>query len=131
MSGNPFVIGDRLVVNQRAVREVGRRNDHTSRTLAVGATGYIVVPDALLKSVYGFDGDWRLRENREELRKLRLHLRDVAPEIIYDLLRRSRDVFGIGLERGTVSGGIGEALPFGDDHHLHLDPSDLAETELM
>ena len=35
MSGDAFVVGDRLIVNQRALGEVGGGDDYASGTLAV------------------------------------------------------------------------------------------------
>src|ERR1035441_2132450 len=67
----------------------------------------------------------------EELGKLRLHLRDVVAENVEDLLRGSRNVFGIRFERCAEGGKVGEALLLGDNHHLGLDAVDLAETELV
>src|ERR1035441_1318952 len=46
----------------------------------------------------------------EELGKLRLHLRDVVAENVEDLLRGSRNVFGIRFERCAEGGKVGEAL---------------------
>ena len=41
----------------------------------------------------------RFGKQGEELRKFRLHLRDVVAEVVEDLLRGGRNVFGIGFER--------------------------------
>ena len=98
MSGDAFVVGDRLVVDQRALREVGGRNDDAPGALAVRGAGDVVRGSGRLKCGYGFDRDRRLWKKGEELRKLRLHLGDVAAEIVQDLLRRGRDVFGIRFE---------------------------------
>src|SRR5450759_181945 len=100
MSGDAFVVGDRLVVDQRAVREVGGRNDDAAWAFAVSSTGDVVRRSGGLKCRNGFDRYRRFWKKCEELRKLRLHLGDVATEIHQDLLRRSRDVLGIRLERG-------------------------------
>src|ERR1700733_3108230 len=131
MSWNAFVISNRLVINERALREVRSSDDDTARALAIGSAGDVVSCSSRLKGRNGFDGDWRLGKQREKLRELWLHLGYVAAEIVEDLLRRGRDVFGIGFERGAEGRKIGEALFFGDRSHLCLDPLDLAETELV
>src|SRR5208283_3153361 len=131
MSGNAFVVGDRLVVDERALGEV-RGGDHDAAgTLAVGSAGNVVGGSGSLECGYGLDRDRRLRKKSEKLRKLRLHLRDVVAEIFENLLRGSRFVFGIGFERCPERGEVGEALLLGNSGHLSLDTVDLAETELM
>src|ERR1700681_278967 len=102
MAGDAFVIRDRLVVDQRARREVRGCDDDASRTFAVRTSRDVVRGGGGLKSGYGFDSDRRLRKQREQFRKLRLHLGDVATEIIQDLLRGGWDVFRIRFERGAV-----------------------------
>jgi len=75
------VIGDRLVVDERALGEVGGGNDDAAGTLAVRRAGDVVGASGGLEVGYGFDGDRRLRKKVEELRKLRLHLGDVVAEV--------------------------------------------------
>src|SRR5580692_1726918 len=98
MSGDAFVVGDRLVVDQRALREVGSRYDDAARTLAIGRARDIVSCRSRLKGGYGFNRDRRFREKSEELGKLRLHLRNVTAEIVEYLFGRCGNVFGIGFE---------------------------------
>src|SRR6266851_10429841 len=98
MSGNAFVVGDRLVVDQRALREVGGGNDDAARARAVRSAGHVVGCSGGLEGGYGFDGDWRLRKKSEELRKFRLHLSDVVAEVFEDQLGGSRNVFRIRFE---------------------------------
>ena len=88
MSGNAFVVGDRLVVDQRALREVGGGDDDAAGALAVRSAGDVVGCSGGLEGGYGFDGDRRLGKQSEELRKFRLHLGDVVAEVVEDLLRR-------------------------------------------
>ncbi len=65
-----------------------------------------------LKSGYGFDGDRRLGKKSEKLREFRLHLSNVAAEIVEDLVRGGRNVFGIGFERSPEGGKVGETFSF-------------------
>src|ERR1700675_2359292 len=98
MSGDAFVIGDRLIVDQRALREVGGGDDHAAGTLAVRSAGHVVSRSGGLEGGYRFDGDRRLRKKCEKLRKFRLHLSDVVAEVVENLLRGSRNVFRIRFE---------------------------------
>src|SRR5207253_2057052 len=77
MAGNALVIGDGLVVDGGPVGEVGGCYDDAPGALAVGRAGDVMRGSRRLKGRNGFDGDRRLRKQGEELRKLRLHLRDV------------------------------------------------------
>src|SRR5713101_3635729 len=95
MSGGAFVVDNRLVVDQRAFREVGGGDDDAARALAVRRAGNVVGRSGRLEGGYGFDGDWRLRKKSKELRKFRFHLSDVVAEVFEDLLGGSRNVFGI------------------------------------
>src|ERR1022692_673049 len=98
MSGDAFVVRNGLVVDERAVREVGSGDDDSTGALAIRSAGNVVGRGSGLEGGYRFDGHRRLRKKGEELRKLRLHLRDVAAEIVEDLLGGRRNVFGIGFE---------------------------------
>src|ERR1700675_88736 len=98
MSGNAFVIGDRLIVDQRAFSEVGSGDDDAAGALAVRRAGNIVGCSGRLEGGYGFYGDWGLWKKSEELRKFRLHLGDVVAEVLENLLRGSRNVFRIRFE---------------------------------
>src|ERR1700681_2102112 len=98
MSGDAFVVRDRLIVNQRALREVGGGDDDAARALAIRRAGDVVGCSGGLESGYGFDGDWRLRKKSEELWKFRLHLGNVVSEVFEDLLGGSRNVFRIRFE---------------------------------
>src|ERR1700691_691198 len=108
MSRNAFVVGDGLVVDQRAFGEVRSGNDDAAGALAVRGAGDVVSCGGGLKGGYGFNRDRRLWKQSEQLRKFRLHLGDVAAEIIEDLLGRGRYVFGIGFEGSPERGQIGE-----------------------
>src|ERR1022692_1605168 len=98
MSRDAFMVSDRLVVDERALGKIRSGNDDAARTLAVGRASDVMSCTSGLERRYGFDGDWRLRKQREELRELGLHLGDVAAEIVKDLVGGSRNVFGIRLE---------------------------------
>src|SRR5208337_1263587 len=131
MSGDALVVGDRLVVDERALGEVGSGDDDAAGALAIRRAGDVVGCSGGLEGGYGFDGDRRLRKKSEKLREFRLHLGDVVAEIFEDLLRRGGNVFGIGFERGPEGGEVGEALFLGDQSHLGLDTVDLVEAELV
>src|SRR4029077_246363 len=98
MSGNAFVKGDCLVVDQRALREIGGGDDDAAGSLAVRSAGHVVGCSGGLEGGYGFDGDGRLRKKSEELWKFRLHLGDVVARVFEDLLVGSRNVFRIRFE---------------------------------
>src|ERR1700675_972954 len=98
MSGDAFVVGDRLIIDQRALREVGGGDDHAAGTLAVRRAGNVVGCSGGLEGGYGFNGDWRLRKKSKYLRKFRLHLTDVVAEVFENLLGGSRNVFRIRFE---------------------------------
>ena len=131
MSGDAFMVGDCLVVDERALREIGGGNDDATGALAVRRAGHVMGCSGRLECGYGFDGDWRLRKKSEELRKFRLHLGNVVAEGFEDLLGRSRNVFRIRFEGGPEGGKVGEALFLGDSYHLGLDAVDFSETELV
>src|SRR5258708_39492672 len=95
MSGNAFVVGDRLVIDQGALREVGGGDDDAAGAFAIRRAGDVMGCGGGLEGGNGFDGDWRLRKKSEELRKLRLHLGDVVAGVIEELLRRSRRGFWV------------------------------------
>ena len=99
MSRDALVIGRGLIIDQPAMREIGRGDADASRTLAVGRAGLIVRRRAGLKRRDGFDRHRGTGDVAEQLGKLRLHLRNVLAEVIQNLLGRSGDVLGIGLQR--------------------------------
>ena len=68
-----------------------------------------------------FYGHRSFRQQREQFRKFWLHLRDVAAEIIEDLLGGRRNILRIGLQRRAERSHIREAFFFGDNQHLRLD----------
>src|ERR1035437_6249498 len=131
MSGDAFVVGGRLVVNERALGEVGGGDDDAAGVLAVRGAGDVVGGSGGLEGRYGLDRDRRFRKKSEELREFWLHLGDVVAEIFEDLLRRGGNVLGISFERGPERGQVGEALLLGNRRHLGLDAVDFAEAELM
>src|SRR5271155_6217513 len=100
MSGDAFVVGDRLIVDQRALSEVGGGDNNAAGAPAIWRAGNIVGRSGSLECRYGFDGDRRLGKQGEELREFRLHLSDVVAEIVENLVRGGRNVLGIGFERG-------------------------------
>src|ERR1700687_1238685 len=131
MSGDAFVVGDRLVVDQRALGEVGGCDDNAPGALAVRRAGNVVGCSGRLEGGYGLHGNWRLRKKSEELRKFRLHLGDVVAEVFENLLRGGWNVFGIRFQGGSKGSEVGKALFLGDSSHLGLDAVDLAQTELV
>src|ERR1041384_1810630 len=108
MPRDAFVVSDGLIIDERAFGEVRRRNHDSARTLAIGSTSDVVGGCRSLKFWNGLDSHRRLGQQRKQLRKLGLHLRDVMPKIIEDLLGGRWDVFGIGLKRSAERGKIGE-----------------------
>src|SRR6266853_576266 len=101
MSGDAFVVSDGLVVDQRALSEVGGGDDDAAGSLAVGSAGDVVGGGGGLECGDGFDGHWRSGKQSEELREFGLHLGDVVAEVLEDLLGGGGDVFGIAFERGA------------------------------
>src|ERR1700733_324130 len=131
MSGNPLVVGDGFVVDERALLKLGGGDDNAAGALAIWRAGDVVGGSGSLKRRYRFDGDWRLGKKSEELREFRFHLSDVVAEIVEDLVPGGRNVFGIGLERSSESGEVGETFFVGDRRHLGLNAVDLAQAELV
>src|SRR5260370_35075395 len=89
MSGDALVVGDRLVINERALGEVGGGDDDAAWALAIRGAGDVVGGSGGLEGRYGLDRDRRLRKQSEELRKFRLHLGDVVAETGENSARRS------------------------------------------
>src|SRR6202166_1407769 len=131
MARNPFVVGDRLVIDGEALGEIGGRHYDPARALAIRRAGDVMSGSRRLESRNGFDRDWRPGQQREKLWKLGLHLRDVVSKIVQDLFRRSWNVFGIGLEGCAERGEIGEAFLLGNGRHLGFDAIDFAQAQLM
>src|SRR5579871_5793870 len=105
-----FVVGNGFVVDQRASSEIRRRDDDAARAFAIRSASYVVSCCGRLECGDSFNGDWRFRKQGKQLRKFRLHLGNVVTEIVEDLLRGSRNVFGIGFERRAECGKIREAF---------------------
>src|SRR5258708_38284108 len=118
MSRNPFVVGDRLIIDQRALCEVGSRDDDAAGALTVRRAGDVVGCCGGLEGGYGFNRDWRLRKKSEELWKFRLHLGDIVAEVFEGLLRGSRKGFRVRFEGGPGSREVGEPLFLGHSDHL-------------
>src|SRR5262249_12688228 len=98
---------------------------------AVRRTGDVMSRGCGLKFGYGFHGDGRLRQESEELRKLRLHLGNVAAENAGGLFRGSGNVFCVGLEGLPEGIQVSEARLSRDHGHFGLDAIDLATSELV
>src|SRR5260370_33306769 len=113
MAGDAFVVGDGFVVDERALGEVGGGDDDAAGTLAVRRTGDVVGGSSGLKSGYGFDGDWRLREECEEGREVRLHLGDVGAGGVEGFVCGGREGFWICVLWGSGAGGGGGNALFG------------------
>src|SRR6185503_1390540 len=64
-------------------------------------------------------------------RKLGLHLRNVAAEVVKNFFCRCGDVFWICLERSPVRSKVGKACLLGDDQHLGLDAFHFVKAKLM
>src|SRR6266404_227126 len=106
MSGDAFVIGDRFVVDERAFRKVGGGDDNATGALAIWRASDVMRCGGGLKGGNGFDRHRRFREESEEFGKFRLHLGNVAAEIVEDLICGSWNVFGICFERRAEGGKV-------------------------
>ena len=126
MAGDALVIRDRLVVDQRAAAVVGDGDRDAAGALSVGRAGLVVRRRGLLEIGDRFDRDRRGRDEREELRKLGPHLRDVAVEVVDDRLRRRRLVLRIVLDVLAEAGEIGVAVRLRQRRHLADDAVELA-----
>src|SRR5215469_14689013 len=98
MSWNALVIGDGLVIDQRAVRKVGYGDYHASGALAIRSAGHIVGRGGGIEFRDGLHGDRRLGQQGEQFWKLGLHLRDVVSEVVKNLFGRGRNVLRVGFE---------------------------------
>ena len=125
MAGDALVVGGGLVVDQAAVGEVGGGDDDAAGALAVGGSGLVVGGHGGLEGGDGLDRDRGAGDDGEELGQLGLHLRDVAAEVVEDLVGGGGDVLGVGLERFAEAGEVVEAFLMRDDEHLGLDAGDL------
>src|SRR5215472_15939333 len=81
MARDALVIGDCLVVNQRALGEVGGCDHYTSRTFAVQGTNNVVRRGRRLERRDCLNSHCRLGQQSEELRQFRLYLGDIAAEV--------------------------------------------------
>src|SRR5208282_5910886 len=97
MSGNAFVVSNCLIVDERALGEIGSGYDDAAGALTVRRTGDVVRSGGGLECGDGFDSDRRLWKKSEELGKFRLHLSDVTAEIVEDLIGGRWNIFWIGL----------------------------------
>src|SRR6476619_521103 len=131
MSWNAFMVGDGLVIDERAVRKIGCGHNDAAGSLAVRSSGYIVSCSGSLERRYGFYRDRRFGQQIEKPCEFGLHLGNVAAEIIKNLLRGGRNVFGIGLERSSVGGKVTEACLLGDCQHLALNTFHFAQAKLV
>src|SRR5271154_5176191 len=88
MAGNAFVVGDGLVVNQRALRKVRSSDYHAARPLAVWRADHVVGGRAGVEGWYRLHRHWRFWKKGKQLRQLGLHLRDVTAGVFQDLILR-------------------------------------------
>src|SRR5258706_14485204 len=92
MSGNTFMIGNGFVIDERTLGKVRGSDHHSARAFAVRRAGHIVGCRRGVEGGYGFHRDRRLGKKREQGWKFRLHLCDVAAEIVEDLFGGVRKV---------------------------------------
>jgi hypothetical protein len=92
MARDALVIGLRLVAEEFSVGIVGSRNDDASRPSAIRGAKNIVSGIVRLGGRHSFHSQRGFREYSEEFRQARLHLANVAAEIVDDLVRRVRYV---------------------------------------
>src|SRR5258708_39823081 len=102
MSGDAFVISDGLIVDERALSEVGGGDDDAAGALAVGSAGDVVGGCGGLECGDGFDGRWRSGKQSEELREFGLHLGDVVAGVLRGTLGGGRGGFENCFERGAA-----------------------------
>src|SRR6266436_4170819 len=86
VAGDAFMVSDRFIVNQRALRKVGSSDHHAAGSLSVRSASHIMTSRRGLERRNRFDRHRRLREQGEELGQFGLHLRDVVPKILKNLL---------------------------------------------
>src|SRR6476646_8896816 len=98
MSWNTFVVGDGLVIDERAVRKIGCGHHDAAGALAVRSSSHIVGCRRSLECRYGFNRDRRFGQEIEKPWEFGFHLGDVAAEIIKNLLCGGGNVFGICLK---------------------------------
>src|SRR5882762_8865096 len=125
------MVGDRFVVDQWALREVGRSDDDAAGTLTVRSAGDIVSCGGGLEARDRLDSYRRLGKEGEEFGQFGLHLGYVVAKVVENLLRGGGFVFGNSFERCAERGEVREALFFCDYRHLGLYAFDFAEAELV
>src|SRR5579872_5962061 len=101
VAGHALVVSDRLVVDQRSLGKVRSGDDNARRALSVGCADHVVRRGSGIEIWNGFDGNWRFRKQAEQFGQFSLHLRNVMAEVIENLLGRSWNVLGIGLQGGA------------------------------
>src|SRR3984885_2197327 len=111
--------------------EVRSRNDNSGWPAAIRSAKNIMRRIVGLRGGRGFDGQRRFREHSKELREARLHLTDIAAEIIHDLIRRFRYVPKITIERGTKAAQVFVTSFDRKIGEQAVDPFDLVEPEGM
>src|SRR5438309_18955 len=99
MSRDTFMVGNGFIINERAISKVGSGHNNAAGSLAVRSPGYIVSCRSGLECRYGFNRNRRFGQQVEKPWQFRLHLPDVAAEIVKNLFCRLWNVFGIRLER--------------------------------
>ena len=93
--GNSLVIGDSLIVDERALAEIRNCHNYPAWSFAIGCACLVVSGIAGLEIRHRLHGDRRARHNAKQLRQLGLHLRDVLAEILDNLPSRHRPVLRI------------------------------------
>src|SRR5579859_1011592 len=128
---NAFMVRNRFVVDQRALGELGGCHHHATRTLAVRSARDIVRGGRGLERRNRLDRHRRFREEREQVRKLGFHLRNVVPKVVQNLIRGRGYVFGVGLQGRTKRSQVRETLLLGNYQHLRLDTFDFTQAQLV
>src|ERR1700722_3014933 len=93
MARNTFVVSDGLVIDKGSFRKIRSCYYDAAGAFAVWRSIVVVGRGGGLEGRNGFDGNRRLRQQGEKLRQFGLHLRDIAPKVFEDLVRRSGNIF--------------------------------------
>src|ERR1700730_13175833 len=110
---------------------VRRRDDDASWPSSIRGAKNIVRGIVRLGGGHGFHGKGMFREHPEELGQPWLHLANVAPEIIDDLIRRFRYVFRIAIERGAKTAQVFIVCFKSKIGKQTVDPPDLSKPKSM
>src|SRR5713226_7145356 len=110
VAGNAFMVSDRFIVDQCALRKVRGGDHNAAGSLTVRSASHIMARRGGLEGRNRLDSHRRLRKQGEELGQFGLHLRNVVAKVLENLLSGGRLVFGIGSEERAKRSEVREAL---------------------